>query len=48
MKPRQPNCPLTALRGVAGIGLRGQSAPQVNPMTPSRAGVRFGGTLARI
>ncbi len=48
MKPRHPNCPLTALRGVAGVGLRGRSAPQVNPMTASRASVRLGGMLARI
>lgn len=48
MKQRQPNCLLPALRVGSGVGLRWLPAPQVNPMTPSRAGARFSGALARI
>lgn len=48
MKSRHPSCPLTALRGVAGIGLREPLAPQVNPMTAPRASVRLGAMRARI
>ena len=48
MTPRPPICLRSALRGGVGDGLRGWPAPQVNPMTPSRAGARSSGALARI